>query len=1055
MAPFPSRFHLFLLLIAAPAALMAQENRGAVIGRVTDSAGAVVAGAEVQVRNLDTGVEHKAVSNEAGNYLAPSLPAGRYSVEAEKAGFKRVRIPEVQVQIQQSARVDINFEIGDVQQSITVTANAPIVITEDATLGQVVESHTITELPLSGRNITQLALLGAGMTTSTNNINNTVSGVFTGGVAVSANGMRPSTNQYSVDGANINLGLYNYPGFVPVVDAVSEFKVRTGNYSAEFGGFGGAHIDYSLRSGTNQFHGALWEFFRNDKLDARNAFATTQKPVLRQNQFGGVGAGPIIRNRTFFMVSYQGFRQRQARILQGNVPLDAWREGDFRLDGAGRPIPAFLDPSTRLPFPGNRIPVSRFSPTMRKVLDFYPLPNQAGAINYRIVSPLPSDSENVIAKFDHVFSDRNRFSARYVYQQQHDLPNPATIRDFSRLRNTRAQNAAISDTHTFTPTTFLDARISWNRLFLLQATPRNSSDNQYDARRELNMIIPSSAKPGSPENGIPYFAVTGLTPVGDQPEGSPLIQPDENYQGAVSLTALRGRHMLKTGVDFLRTRSARFRTSNTAGRISFAPGNTGGTGQAMPDFFLGLPQTTTISTNPISVDLLETRVHGFVMDNWSVAPKLTLNLGVRYELNYPLTEPYGRIPIFDFTPPGSFRTLAPGAPLVAFDKNNFAPRFGFAWRPVNRTVVRGGYGIFYSEPKVLGMDELAINPPLVVSQVFFSSLSSPLRVEDAFPLNNLQAGGAVSPNAYQQDRRTGYVQTWSLSVQRGIGKSMVFEIGYVGNHALKMLRQMQLNIPSPGPGAIQARRPLPQFGPVTRYIQADSTSNYNGLQTRFERSFSSGLSVLATYTYSSSLDLSGDEQSGGTIDPANLNRDRSLSDVHVRHRFSTAYVFQLPFGPGRPWLTSGVMSQVARGWQLSGTTVFESGRPMTITAPGDRANVGLATRPNRTCDGSLAGAGDRDRWFDTDCFELPALYTFGNAGRNIVIGPGTQQWNLGIARNFQLFERHALQFRGELFNAFNHVNLNNPSTNMGTPSFGRILSAREARTVQLGLKYIF
>jgi hypothetical protein len=284
---------------------------------------------------------------------------------------------------------------------------------------------------------------------------------------------------------------------------------------------------------------------------------------------------------------------------------------------------------------------------------------------------------------------------------------------------------------------------------------------------------------------------------------------------------------------------------------------------------------------------------------------------------------------------------------------------------------------------------------------------------------------------------------------------MVFEAGYVGNRALKMLRQMQLNIPAPGPGVIQARRPLPQFGPITRYIQGDSTSNYNGLQTRFERSFSSGLSVLASYTYSSSLDLSGDEQSGGTIDPANLNRDRSLSDVHIRHRLSTAYVFQLPFGPGRPWLSRGIPSHIARDWQLSGSTVFESGRPMTITAPGDRANVGLATRPNRVCDGNLASARDRDRWFNTDCFELPALYTFGNAGRNIVIGPGTQRWDAGVARKFQLFERHALQFRAELFNAFNQVNLNNPGTNMGTPAFGRILSARAARTVQLGLKYIF
>jgi hypothetical protein len=391
---------------------------------------------------------------------------------------------------------------------------------------------------------------------------------------------------------------------------------------------------------------------------------------------------------------------------------------------------------------------------------------------------------------------------------------------------------------------------------------------------------------------------------------------------------------------------------------------------------------------------------------------------------------------------------------VVNDYNNFAPRIGLAWRPKERTVLRAGYGIFYSESSWLHMTNLVLNPPFFVLQNFFSSPEAPLNAQNPFPVGNADAGGVPSPQAYQRDRRTAYVQSWSLDVQRSLASNIVLQIGYVGNHALKMPRATLQNIPLPAPGNIQARRPLQNFGPVT-YIQNDASSNYHGLQMRLEKRFSQGLSALASYTYMRSIDMSGNEQEGTTIDPLNLNRDRALSDTYMKHRLSVSYVYELPFGKGKALLNrQGLLGQALGGWQLSGVTVYQSGQPLTVSVPGDRANSGLQTRPNRVCDGNLSG-GVADRWFDTSCFANPPQFTIGNAGRNIIIGPAFTGWDAAISKRFAFLESHFVQFRLEMFNAFNHVNLGDPGMSLGTPAYGRILSASDARQIQLGLKYGF
>ncbi|MEO7652814.1 MAG: TonB-dependent receptor, partial [Bryobacteraceae bacterium] len=582
--------------------------------------------------------------------------------------------------------------------------------------------------------------------------------------------------------------------------------------------------------------------------------------------------------------------------------------------------------------------------------------------------------------------------------------------------------------------------------------PRNTSDNDFDARKVLNMVIPSSARPGAIENGFPMIATTGFSALGDRVGGSPLLQPDDNYQLSGAITHLRGSHKIKAGVEFRKTRSVRFRSQDNNGTLNFLPGNVAGSGHAFADFLLGLPFSSIINLTPMTVDLLQKQAHFYVADDWAVNKRLTVNVGVRYEFNTPVNEPYGRIPYINLTAPGSVEVQKPGAGLYATDYNNFAPRIGIAYRPKDRTVIRAGYGVFFSESSWLHLTNHVLNPPFFVRQNFFSSRELVLQAQNPFPIGQEAAGGLPAPVAYDRDRRTSYVQTWSFNVQRDLGADIVAEVGYVGNHAVKMARNVQLNIPLPGPGNIQSRRPLQNFGPVSTAIRNDATSSYNGLQTRLEKRFSSGLSLLGAYTFMRALDLSGNEQEGSTIDPRDLNRDRALSDNFVKHRLSVSYVYELPIGAGKAFLSrKGLVDQVLGGWQLSGVTTYQSGPPFTASVAGDRANVGLGTRPNRTCDGNISG-GTVDRWFDTNCFAAPDQFTFGNSGRNILIGQSMTTWDVAIMKRFPVIERHYLQVRAEMFNAFNKVNLGVPGGTVGTPAFGRITSADNARSIQFGLK---
>jgi len=1047
------RLLLFLLVLSAlTTAAFSQENRGSILGLVTDQASAKVSGARIRVTNLDTGIATSAATDQTGNYSVPFLPPGNYRVEVEVPGFATAANPSIALSAEQALRLDFSMQVGNIQQVISVTAQSPMLETASTSTGQTVGTKSIESLPLLSRNLASVALLGTGMQPSQNGISGVLSAILTNGATVTANGIRDSANQYTIDAANVNVGLYNYPSFVPVPDAVQEFTVQTGNYSAEYGQLAGAHVNYVLKSGTNSFHGNAFEYLQNNDLNARNYFSPSV-PVLRQNQFGFVFGGPIKRNKTFFLVSYQGLRHFTDTYVQSVVITSNQRTGNLSLNTDGSQASPFIDPATGLPFVNNQIPSSRITPQAIAALMFDPAPSQTGAVNYAGFVNQPENGDGGLVKVDHSFGDRDQLSGRFLINDSSQTNLTGFAVPFSYLVTPLlAKNIALIETHAFSPATVLSTQASWNRQTLNQTYPQTPSD--LDSRKVFDMVIPSDIAPGSPLNAYPYFAVSGYTPIGEY-GNNPLFQRDQNYQIASELATSKGKHNLKFGFEVDRYRSYRFVNDETNGQQTFSPTNPAGSGNALADFLLGLPSSSQVATVPITVDLRRSAVDLYATDKWSITPKLTVEFGVRYEVDAPSNEHDGRISLFNFTPPGAFQTLSPGQELWHGDRDDFAPRLGITYGFTNKDVFRTSSGIYYSNSPQLNLTFAASNPPFISSYNFFAAAGSPLNSANAFPLGQAATGGVPSPFAIQTYQRTPAVYEWMFDLQHSFNSTLLLDVGYVGNRGVHFGRSVTQNVPlEGGPGSIQERRPLIDFGPVSSY-QFDSFSTYNSLQARIEKRFSQGLSFLASYTFSKNLDLSSNELTGGTVIPTNLNFDYGPSDFDVRHNLTVSYVYDLPFGNGRRFMdTTGLVNEILGGWQLSGVTTLRSGFPFTVTYPGDVANVGLGTRPVRTCSGVGTNRSIQD-WFNLSCFAAPAQYAFGNSGRGILSGPGYKNWDIGLMKSFPILWEHSIQFRAEFYNAFNNVNYGQPNSEVDTPGAGQITSASSARVGQFGLDYRF
>lgn len=1057
--------------------LPAQVSNASLSGSVADSSGAGVPETRVVARNTATNIEYATVSNGEGLYVIPSLPAGEYSLTAERTGFNREIVSNLRLAVDQRARVDFQLQVGSTSESVQVTGQVNQVDMDSSTVGQVIENKRVLDLPLNGRNFSQLAALTPGTLVQGDS-------QFTGQPSVLVNGNRSGATGFLIDGAENFEQNAQTVQVSPSIETIQEFKVQSSTFGAD-SGRQAAVVSVISKSGTNQFHGNLFEFLRNRAFDARNFFSVRSEPEDRKrNQFGGTLGGPIVRNRVFFFGGYEGIRQRLATVANSLVPTAAQRRGDLST------LPAIYDPATtdrtttaRERFAGNIIPGSRLSPQALGLLEFIPLPNAPGdRYVANQVGKLTNDQVNF--KLDHRVTDKDSYFARFTRDERdQNIPGAFDLvgGDMQHVTN---YNAIASYTRTFSPVMLNEFRVSTSRF-----------DLNFDTATQGLAVIDRlgitglDARKVEGIEGLPILNVTGYGNFGDIGI-RPLTQFFTTFNYADTLTWIRGSHTLRVGADLRLYRRAAFNGINARGNYSFGgamtqnPLSPGGTGSGLADFLLGLPASAGRNYPRLRQVVHWKNLSSFVQDDWKATRRLTLNIGLRHDFSGQPYEERNRIGSFD---------LVNGRPIAASDEggtidrdallfftqteldylgvttgeslgfpartlrnnkwNGFAPRFGFSLDVfgTNKTVLRGGYGIFYT---LVGGNLSTQNigsVPFFRGETFTSDQRFPtLTLANAFP----GSGALPVPEifAFQQDFANSYVQEWSFNIQHQLGRDTVVEIGYVGNKGTALDITYQANQPrTPGAGAIQARRPYPKFSTIA-FNTTEGYSNYHALQAKAERRFHNGLTYLAAYTFSKAILMGGQDQN-----PNDLRDGKGLASYDVPHRFVLSSVYELPFGKGRAMLQrGGWVNAVAGGWQVGGILQVQSGFPFTPTTGRDIANIGTTTRPNRSAQGTVDNL-TIDRWFDASAFTNPAAFTYGNSGVNILRGPGSQILDLVASKNFGLgSESRYLQFRAEAFNSLNHANFGLPNANINQPAqVGRIFSAGSPRVMQLALKLFF
>ncbi|HEY2932905.1 MAG TPA: TonB-dependent receptor [Acidobacteriota bacterium] len=1069
---------------------LAQTTTGSIVGTVTDPSGAMMPGATVTITNEGTGiVVIKTITDAAGNYVATTLPVGRYSVIVEAPGFKRSVSSGITLSVQDRIGVNVVLEVGQVSDTVMVTGAAPALQTDTSYLGQVIESQRIVDLPLNGRFFTRLAVLTAGTLPTAPGARDERTGGF------SSNGVRPYQNNYLLDGIDNNSlsqDLTNEASFVygPSPDAISEFRVQTNSMSAEFGRSGGAVMNVNIKSGTSELHGTVFHFLRNDRLDARNFFAP-RKPPFRLNQFGAAVGGPLRMNRTFLFGDYQGTIIRTGQTFLSTVAPLAWRRGDF----SG--FNTILDPDTRQPFPNNQIPSSRFDPVSVKLIGLMPNPtvpgsaSRSGVANNYLISPIePNRTDQGDIRIDHKISDQDTIFGRFSMSNQ-DLTPPARIppplaaAQFSSgdwVNNTRS--VVISETHTFSPRVINEFRIGYTRL--------RSERLQFNSDENLSAQIGLPGIPFSAGNGgLPRFDVSGVTSF-----GSATFQPTREFENVVhiinTLGVVRSRHTMKFGVEYkpkvdfsiLQPPTPRGRFGFT-GNFTRDPANRANTGLGFADFLLGRTDNTRISSF-IDNTFQQPGYFFYAQDDIKLTPKLTLNLGIRYEFITHATERYdaqanfnlatGALDIVkgrndalasNFFPEVPVNRKAPRQ-LVPQDRNNWAPRLGFAYQLAPKTVIRSGYGIFYSsyEAGPLSIPNPGNSPPFYVESRFdpvtFGVPHPEVnQLSRGLPANVFSRPTAAALFSLDPGFRNPYVQHWNLSVQQDLGWSTVWEISYAGSAGKKLYEFRDANQPTPtADGSIptNSRRPRPFLAGSLTYWCSCNSSTYHSLQTKAEKRFSNSLGFLAAYTWGRSIDEAsqaslGFDNSVGTRDQRNWGAEKARSDYDITHRFVVSYTYDLPFGRD----LQGPAKVLLKGWQVLGIHAFNTGNPFTVSARTNFSNAGGDTRPDVIAGISLKPPAGRSReqWFNPAAFRNPAPGNWGNAGRNTASAPGLISVDLSVFKNFEFTEHKKLQLRTEFFNLPNHANFRGLSRSFDSSNPGELSSALPGRQIQFALKLIF
>ncbi len=988
------------------------------------------------------------------------------------------------LQIQQVIQEDFTLQVGNIQQQVTVEGGAPLLNTESTELGSVLTEHSTQQLPLNGRNFSQLALLVPGTNPGP------VGGIRTqgngnetqrAGAEIVASGSRGSFNTFMIDGLDDRDQSVGTVKVFPNLESIGEFKVQVGNYSAEFAS-GGAVVNVITRSGANEFHGSAFEFLRNNAFDARQFF-DAKKPQFQQNQFGGALGGPIKKNKTFFFGDYQGLRIHSASTSVITEPTAAMRGGDFT------GVATLYDPNTYNPatnsrqlFAGNMIPSNRIDPIARNLLAILPLPNLPGIRNnLRLNNLAVQVQDQYDVRVDQNFSDRDSMFVRYTHGDAdttfpttpvltNGAINPLAFAQGTatagslRLNHAPSDQATIQAIHQFSPSIVNQLALGYTR-FALRVTPLDFGSNiaQRLGLQGSNTDANSSAMASLSISGYQGYSASNL----------PEVIPQNTFQISDTISYTKGAHSFRFGGSVVQNRFGFFQLGAPSGSLSFTgsysnnPTSSAG-GNGFADFLLGLPASSSKSAAPSGIPYERYTEYGaFAQDTWRATPKLTVNLGLRYDVFTPLTESYNRQSDFLL---GSGTLVLAGqngysSSILQTQKHNISPRVGLAYRVDDRTVVRAAYGLFYfNEVGTGGSARLFINYPFAAQYAVSCSATAPcLSTSTGIP-NTLSASNLPTVVYMPTNNLTPNIQQWNFTVERQVGSSWVFSTAYVGTRGTHLNIALDENVAVPGPGTVATRRPYPNYATISSW-EPRGPSSYNGLQTSAQKRLSQGISLLAAYTYSKSLDegAGGNSSSGESRNniqnPRNLSADYGPSNFNYKHRFTLSTVVEMPFGHGRKFLgnAGGFENALVGGWQLTSIVTVQSGAPFSVSLSTPTANTGTFTRPNRVCDGNLpSDQQSLNAFYNVSCFVNPALYTFGNTGRNVLIGPGLATWDLGAGKDFLFTEKAGVQFRSEFFNVLNRANFGLPNNSIGSAAQGTITSViTNARQIQFALRFHF
>jgi len=1035
------------------------------VGTVTDASGKTVPGAKVSAVNTGTHDVYNGITSEQGYYNLQFVAVGDYNLTVEQPGFQVLKLAGIHVDINQVVRNDVALKVGNLVESVTVQATATAIKTDDATVSALISSRSVTELPLSLRDPMQLALttpgVGGGGTS--------FSGVPPG-ESFNGPGTRAIDNHMSMDGISIQNNLITTSAVRPGPDAVQEVEVQTGTYNAQYGAYMGVHINMITKSGTNQAHGSLYEFVRNQDFDARTFFnlptpanPTAAKPPYHQNDFGVEFDGPVYipkifngKDKTFFMASYEGYRQVSQSTSTSTVMPLSFFNGTF--PGVTATIKDPLNGNT--PFPGNVIPTARISPVTLKLEQYFTGPNLPGLAN-NLILPVPTatSTNQTVDRIDQNIGDKIRIYARAHYQTQPYFGG-SSFPINGDTSSTTVTNYTVGYTHTLTPNLVNDFRVGRNYF-------DNAFLNPFSVAKNTNagtaLGIPGfNFDSTTSDPGIPDFGITGFSGLNNA--GSNWIQNDSTHQISEQLSWNHGSHNIMAGFEVIRLATGRSAVNSPRGSFTF---NGTLTGYAPADFILGTPSSFTTPAPEIHGHVREFRNGFYVQDKWQVSRKLTLSYGLRYEL-----------PMVPITINGVATELnpnqtaiiggTPGFQLLSPQHSDWAPRLGFAYRITEKTVFSGGGGIYYNPNQTNSFTFLNTNPPYTTVLTCSYSVGSTEPVP--FLTNPVVPGSGVCPSAATAGTivtnpwpsKTPRMNQWSADLQRQLWDGAGLDLSYLGSHGYHLDRNFYNNTPLyPGPGSVNARRPNPLFG-VIRTVATDVIMNYDALTIKFNQRLKHGLTVSAFYTWSHTLDASLDSNDSGTpMNPYLWKADYGNAAADIRHRFVATFVYNIPFFP----VHNAFAKTAFAGWQASGIWTIQSGSPINVSTGTDTANTGssgtyrpdLLHTPSDNCGrGHLIGCIDATAYTISDLYPAnPTNFAYGNEGRDILFGPGSSTLNFSMNKNFPIHERLKFQFRFESFAIFNHTNFGNPGSTFGTSTFGTISGASGSRTCQFGAKLLF